>query len=305
MLIFCRLFFLIIGCSLFADLEDHLKKALNKSDEHKIDNVDFIYIINLDQRPEKLKQSLDQLSCYDIHPYRFSAVNGWELSIEAINDVGLKYSPEMASGIMGTSYHTFEPSHEMIEKIGQTYFCHCLARGTVGIALSHISVLQDAENSGYETIWVMEDDIEVRQDPRVISLLIEQLDQAVGRDNWDILFTDRDMKNANGQYIPCTVAGNRPDFMRQKMYNNYAIRRAVPPHFEQIGARNGAHSMIIRKSGIKKLLNFFYAHQIFLPYDMDFILPTGIQLFAVTEDVVSNLPRALSDNGGANYLKKE
>jgi hypothetical protein len=36
---------------------------------------------------------------------------------------------------------------------------------------------------------------------------------------------------------------------------------------------------------------------------MEYILPTGIKLFAVTEDVVSNLPKALSDNGGPNYLK--
>ncbi|MFI5334690.1 MAG: hypothetical protein ACHQT8_05960 [Chlamydiales bacterium] len=31
--------------------------------------------------------------------------------------------------------------------------------------LSHLSILQDAFDSGYETIWVMEDDIEVVRNP--------------------------------------------------------------------------------------------------------------------------------------------
>jgi hypothetical protein len=62
--------------------------------------------------------------------------------------------------------------------------------------------------------------------------------------------------------------------------------------------------MILRRSGIKKLLQFFKAHQIFLPYDMDYILPPGIKLFTVLEDVVSNFPKADSDNGAPNYMPK-
>jgi hypothetical protein len=62
--------------------------------------------------------------------------------------------------------------------------------------------------------------------------------------------------------------------------------------------------MIIRRSGIEKLLRFFDAHQIFFPYDMEYILPRGIQLYTVAEDVVSNLPKAPSDNGGPYYLEK-
>ena len=160
--------FLLLSLCLSADVEDHLKKVTNKSSAYSMKNIDFIYLINLDQRPEKLRLSLDQLSPFQIYPCRFSAVNGWELSLEALNDVGLKYSPEMEGGFLGTCYHldgNFEPSHETIEVYGQTYFSHCLARGPIGICLSHISVLQDAYTSGYETIWVMEDDIEVIQDP--------------------------------------------------------------------------------------------------------------------------------------------
>lgn len=291
----------------FADFEDHLKKAPNKSPAHSMRNIDFIYLINLDQRPEKFISSVKQLAAYEIYPYRFSAVNGWELTLEEINDVGLIFSPEMEKGILGTCYppnKNFEPSHETIQNLGQTYFCHCMARGTIGIALSHISVLQDAYDSNYETIWVMEDDINVIQDPRTLSDTIDKLDSQIGKENWDILFTDRDMRDANGEYTTSYYAGVRPDFINFSKVSDYSFKTPVGSDFMQIGARSGAHSMILRRSGIKKLLQFFKAHQIFFPYDMEYILPRTIKLFTVVNDIVSNLPRAASDNGAPNYLNE-
>nr|HNA62154.1 hypothetical protein [Rhabdochlamydiaceae bacterium] len=96
----------------------------------------------------------------------------------------------------------------------------------------------------------------------------------------------------------------RPDYFVFSQINNYALKQPINSTFYQIGSRYGAHSMILRRSGIRKLLQFFMAHQIFYAYDMDFILPSGIKLFAVLQDVVSNQPKAISDNGGANYLNK-
>ncbi len=291
-----------------ADLEEHLKKVGDKSGMHTMRNIDFIYIINLDQRPEKLKSSLDQLAPFGIYPCRFSAVNGWELSLEAVNDIGLKFSQEMEGGFMGTCYHVGgegEPSHETICIYGQTYFCHCLARGAIGCTLSHLSVLQDAYDSGYETVWIMEDDIDVISDPRILSDLIDKLDTLVGKNNWDVLFTDRDIRDANGNPKACYWAAKRPDFVAFSYKNNYAARADVSPDFCKIGARWGSHSMILRRSGIQKLLQFFKAHDIFFPYDMDYIFPPGIKLYAVRNDVVSNSPKAPSDNGGPNYLNKQ
>jgi GR25 family glycosyltransferase involved in LPS biosynthesis len=303
-----RFFVLFLFSSLFSDLQDHLKKAENKGEGHSYKNIDFIYIINLDQRPEKYKSCIDQLEPYGIIPYRFSAVNGWELSLEAINDVGLKFTPLMEGGFMGTSYlkeGNFNPHHEVIGNFGQTYFCHCMARGTIGICLSHISILQDAWDSGYETIWVMEDDIEVLRDPRTLPKLIEELDMLVGKDQWDILFTDRDIRDQYGHHKPTIWGAKRPDYSVFESENNFAENLQIGPHFRKIGARYGATSMIIRRSGMKKLLQFFYAHSIFLPYDLDFIYPRKIKLYTVLEDIISNLPNALSDNGGPFYLNKK
>lgn len=297
---------LFLVSSNFASLVDHFKQAVDKPERCGIRNIDFIYMINLDQRPEKLQFSMNQLMPYGIVPYRFSAVNGWELSLEALQDVGLKFSQEMEGGFLGTCYPVdskFEPSHEVIQNFGQTYFCHCMARGTIGIALSHLSVLQDAYDSGYQTIWVMEDDIEVIRDPNTLSSVIDELDLLVGSNNWDILFTDRDMRNRQGNYTTSYYAGRRPDFIAFTRSNDYARKTRISPRFFQIGARSGAHSMIVRRSGIKKLLQFFKAHQIFFPYDMEYILPREIKLFTVVDDIVSNFPQASSDNGGPNYLR--
>lgn len=289
----------------WADVEDHLKFVANKSTMHSMRNIDFIYLINLDQRTEKLQLTLDQLKPYGINPFRFSAVNGWELSLDVINDVGLKFSPEMEGGFMATSYHlngNYEQSHEIIQNYGQTYFCHCTARGTIGCTLSHLSVLQDAYDSEYQTIWVIEDDIEVKKDPRILSDLIDRLDALVGKENWDILFTDRDIKGGNGNEVVASSAAKRPDYVSR---NDFSLKQKISEEFRIIGARYGSHSMIIRRSGIKKILQFLKAHQLFLPYDMEYTLPQGIKLFTVLEDVVSNFSKAISDNGGANYLKKE
>jgi GR25 family glycosyltransferase involved in LPS biosynthesis len=292
---------LLLTFCLSADVTDHLKPVQNKSAAYSMRNIDFIYVINLDQRPEKLRSTLDQLTPYGIYPCRFSAVNGWELTSDTLADVGLQPPFGLTERIMGTYYdEKLEPNHEIIEDPDRTYFCHCMSRGAIGIALSHISILQDALDSGYETIWVMEDDIQVVRDPRILSTVIEKLDAEVGKDNWDILFTDKDIRDVNGNYIPVYFAGRRPDYLNFTKENNYSLKNPVG-EFIKIGARSGAHSMIIRRSGIQKLLRFFNAHQIFFPYDMEYILPRGINLYTVAHDIVSNLPKALSDNGGPNY----
>lgn len=289
----------------FCALQDHFKKVDGNRERHSMRNIDFIYMINLDKRPEKFETSLAQLMPYGIEPYRFSAVNGWELTLEDINDVGVRFHPGMQKGIMGTCYHLggdFQPSHHMVEVPGQVYFSHCMSRGAIGIVLSHLSILQDAYDKGYETIWVMEDDVEVAQDPRKIPHLIDQLDAQVGEDNWDILFTDQDTRGNDGNYVPSLGYAKRPDF-QPRDETRFSKRKDVGK-FRKIGTRFGVYSMIIRRSGMKKILNFYKNHNIFLPYDFEFSFPEDIALYTVRDDVVRHRLNAQSDNGGANYNNK-
>ena len=287
-----------------AKLEDHFKKAQGKSEIHRMRNIDFIYMINLEQRPERLEKCNRRLYPYGIYPYRFSAVNGWELSLKTINDVGVKLAPGMHCGVLGASFLSqdkFEPYKEEMRNYGQTYFIDYMARGTIGIYLSHLSVLQDAYDTGYETIWVMEDDIEIIQNPHLISDLIERLDARIGKGNWDILFTDRDYRNADGNYVPCVgYDSRRPNYQTRDISQIY-VNTQIDEDFRRIGARFGAHSMIIRRSGMEKILNFAKTYQIFFPYDVDFAFPDGIRLFTVLNDVVANEPKSTSDNRTPTY----
>jgi GR25 family glycosyltransferase involved in LPS biosynthesis len=178
-----------------------------------------------------------------------------------------------------------------------------MSRGAIGIVLSHLSILQDAYDSMYKTIWVMEDDIQVIQHPSHISFLIDRLDATVGKDGWDILFTDRDTKNQMGEYVRGTGFAWRPNFEppNPKIFKK---TKQIDDDFRQIYARFGAYSMIIRRSGMKKILDYFKQNNVFLPYDMDFYLVPNIRLFTVLKDIISTEPRALSDNGGAFYKEK-
>ena len=298
-------FFIIVftGSHLFSGVEDYFKSCPDKQEISRIENIDFIYMINLDERPEKFEKCEKQLHPYGIFPYRFSAVNGWKLSYDALDDLGIRYESWMARNIWGTYYlpeNVGMPTHEVMDKPGRSYFCHCMAFGTVGIVLSHLSVLQDAWDSGYDTIWVMEDDIDVIENPHILSEYIKRLDSLVGVNGWDILFTDQDTKDQKGQYVKCLGYAPRPNFTPRNI-ERFQEQRLISSDFRKIGARYGAYSMIIRRQGMKKILDFIKQYKVFLPYDMEFYLPDDMNLFALTHDVVSTLPNALSDNGSPNY----
>ncbi len=288
-------------------MSDFFKKPINKTKNHSMDEVDFIYMINLDQRSEKFESCIKQLAPYNINPYRFSAVNGWELSLETINKLGVKYDQTMRKNLWGTSYlinGEGNPHHEIMQVEGRNYFCHCMARGPIGIVLSHLSVLHDAYKSGYQRVWVMEDDIQIIKNPHEISTLIKKLDTIVGKDNWDILFTDRDTKDSKGNYVECRSYAPRPNYTPSNP-TRFSTRTEISPEFTQIGARYGTYSMIVQRPAMKKILDFFDEYKIFLPYDMEFYFPNDIKIYAVTEDVVSTQPDALSDNGAPRYKEKQ
>jgi GR25 family glycosyltransferase involved in LPS biosynthesis len=297
------LFLALLVCSnLCAGIGIYFKKANNKKDRnHAMPQIDFIYMINLDERPEKYASSMEKLIPYGIFPFRFSGVNGWKLPLRIINDVGFKYDSSLVEGLEGTTYDLGEkPHHEIMHVKGRNYFSHCMNRGAIGIVLSHLSVLQDALDSGYETIWVMEDDIEIIQNPHLISDLIKKLDMLLGKNGWDILFTDRDTKDRQGNYVLCTSYASKPNFVPANPAKFQEIKD-IGPDFRKIGARYGAYSMIVRRSGMKKMLRFIKQYKVFLPYDMEYTLPNNIRLYTVRNDVVSTQITALSDNGAPRY----
>lgn len=297
----CLIFFSLIFSNVFADFETQLSKIRIKSNIHKMRNIDCIYLISLKARPEKKIRSLDQLSQYQIEPYVFTAVNGWELTVEGLNEVGVKFEEGMKEGIWGTHYvmqnGQIEPEHEIMYPSGKSYVVHCMGRGAIGCSLSHLSILKHALDNGYNRIWIMEDDIDVIGDPTTIPSLIDRLNQLVGENKWDILFTDIDFRNASGLHVPCTSYAPLPNFT-PKNPSKFAKRKKISEEFSLIGARYGTHSLILNRSGMQKLYNFHKnCKGVFLPIDMTIPLPPKIKLYCLNYDLISQLTNAISDNG--------
>ena len=301
---------LILSSLLFVQLEasvieKYLCPAIDaKSGVHSIENIDFIYVINLDERPEKYENTKRVLEPYGIYPYRFSAVNGWKLSDEAIDELGVQYQPGTPYGPIASVYRHVDGkeymSFEIMSEEGVTYYCHSLSRGAIGCILSHLSVLQDAYDSGYNTIWVMEDDIRVVSDPREISSLIGALDSLAP--TWDIFFTDNETKGGDGRQVFCGGIRPRPNFAYHGL-SYYVERKQINADIIKLGLRFGAYSMVIRRSGIKKLLDYFKTYKLFFPYDMEYFFPPDIRLYACTRDIVTTIAGGISDNGNPTYKK--
>ncbi len=288
------------------DLIPFFKPALNKGVNHSLDQIDFIYMINLDQRPEKFAVASESLREYGIYPYRFSAVNGWQLPHATIEQIGVKFFPGMLhETFLGKTYTQVEGEeyfgNELLKENATTYFSPGISQGAIGIVLSHLSILQDAYDSGYRTIWVMEDDIDPVDDPRQISGLISKLDQWAP--DWDIFFTDTDTKNIAGQHIPCRATAARPNVNVEPLAAFFQRFYSISDDLMRIGMRYGAYSMIMRRSGITKILNYYKQYRIFLPYDVDFWLIPDLKMYSVRRDIVSHRCGAPSDNSLPNYKR--
>lgn len=285
--------------NLHSAFKDHYKRITEKTDGHGFGPIDFVYLINLDHRPEKYQESLEEFLPYDIHPFRFSAVNGWKIPHSVVQEIGMTYNNSMRGGGCGTTYVWDDgkeySSHGIICEPGVTYFCHCMSRGAIGCYMSHASILKDAYESGYELIWILEDDAEVVQDPALLISFIDELDSIVGRNNWDLFYTDRDYRTKGG-YILSYGTDYRPD-VETRNQEKYNIDRRISKNLRQMGSRFGTHSMIWTRAGIKKFLDYIESHGIFLPIDMDVHLTPNLQIYSVLRDVVTNRLSSISDIG--------
>jgi GR25 family glycosyltransferase involved in LPS biosynthesis len=255
-------------------------RSIDKVIVSNVKNVDLIYLINLDQRPEKLERTLRQFSSYGIRPNRLSAVYGWSLTNGVFEDVGLKLAPGM--NWKGSIYlrqnsvqRVFQPSY------GSAIFYPRTTHGLVGCTLSHLSILQNAYEANAKSIWILEDDVTVKADPHSISNYMEKLDALVGNDGWDILYTD-DLAYFE-PFTPGTVW--RPD-MPSMNFDPLFERKQIGQDFNQIGGRCQTHSMIVRRSGIRKILEFAKQHGIYLPYDVEIAFVPDIRFFNLKHNIV-------------------
>lgn len=296
MRVFTALILMII-CQLDGAVMDHLRTISDREPINRFHNIDYIYLINLDHRTEKLQHCQEQFAPYDIQPHRFSAVYGWTLPLEVIHDVGFKIKKTMSSrqATVFLEENGGEPTEERLANKDHTYFCTGMSKGAIGIILSHLSIVKDAYDSGYETVWILEDDVQVHQHPDLIPILLDKLDALVGKEGWDIFFTDRDSRSPDGGVNESWWYGWRPD-CKPADKKKAKLCKKVGDDFLNVGLRYGTYSYILRRSGMKKILDFYTSHEMFNPYDIDIFLAEDFNAFTVIDDIVSNDPDAVTDN---------
>lgn len=218
-----------------------------------MEGVDCIYVINLDARRDKWERLQPLFEKYHLKVNRVSAINGWELSKKDKKALAGPYRARLKGGQLG-----------------------CL--------LSHVSILKDAYERGFNRIWVLEDDIDFLEELSQLASLLEKLSQA--DPDWDIFYTDPDCKNEKGEYFRPSSVDPRPDQLLEP-FDFYQQRITLDDKIMQIRSRFATHSMLISKKGIEKILRYFTHVYLYSPIDWDIHYIPGIRQYASIEDIVA------------------
>lgn len=299
-------------------MEDYYQRIQKSEPSKQLRNIDEIYLINLASRPERWQNCMAQLDLYNIVPQRFEGIYGWNLTAEQLNDIGLIMEPWMWRGTRAPLVH-FPPEkngqpvwlRQDESSFGRAIFYGWLTKGTIGRTLSHLSILKYAMDAGYETIWVMEDEVIFYQDPHKLSSAIDQLNALVGSDGWDVLYTNHGffvvdphydlMKQIHHMLRPDIPAFNPRVFSEVNTY--FSNHRDLSPDFMQIAGRGGTNSIIYQRSGIKKILDFYQKHRLFTDYASELAIIPNLRLFCV-KDSVTEVLQTPSDADEHNFPDK-
>lgn len=228
-------------------------KALHVDEEPSgLPGVDCIYLINLDRRPARLERMQKTLDEFDLHFQRVSAVDGQQLSKETKQALFGNYPIRLPNGAIG-----------------------CL--------LSHLSILQDAYSREYNCIWILEDDVLVKEDPHVLAPLLKELEKQ--DPDWDLFYTDIDAKDGNGNYVPPLNSDFRPG--QPARHISYYQEKQKLGEFFRIRQRYGTWSMFVSRSGMQKLLNYYQHVYLWGAYDIDLFYAPNLHCYTTSRDIVT------------------
>lgn len=220
-----------------------------------LEGVDCIYLINLDRRPDRLARMQNIFESYDLHVQRFSAVDGKQLTTETKQALFGPYPVRMTNG-------------------------------SIGCLLSHLSILHDAYQRKFKCIWVVEDDVDVLEDPHVFVPLLRALQKHDSK--WDLFFTDLDAKDSDGKYFFACVSEFRPNQPQQPLAY-YQKKRNAGSDFFRIRQRFGAWSLFVSRKGIKKLLDYYQHVYLWSAYDIDLFYTPNLHCYTPRRDIVTQI----------------
>jgi GR25 family glycosyltransferase involved in LPS biosynthesis len=233
-------------------------------------NVDCIYVINLDERPEKWERTKKQLSQYEIGFNRFSGINGWRMPPELLTAFWNEQGRLRANEVL-------DANHPYV------------SQGKLGCILSHLSVLQDAYDRGYQCIWILQDDIEIFRDLSSIDYYLDRLDML--DPHWGLLFTDLDMRqydNPGKPLTPTCLTGAIRENQETMPLEWYLERKNMSEDFQEIRTRYGFHSVLISREGMEKILYYFKHVFLHTSFDIDVFFIHDLNKYGLRNPMVSN-----------------
>ena len=239
-------------------LLSYTKAITLTSSRSNIEGIDCIYVINLDERPQKWARVKALFAERWLGVNRVSGINGNKLASDSKKALLGPYFPGINGG---------------------------LGNGHIGCFLSHLSIMKDAYERNFDVVWVMEDDVEFLDDVDEIPRLLSELSRL--DPYWDIFYTDTDSKDAQGKHIQSLMLAPRPDQPLRSL-DFYLKRELISPDIMKIGQRFGMYSVLISKRGLKKLIEYFSHVYLWSPIDIDIHYIPGIRQYSSTSDVVSH-----------------
>jgi GR25 family glycosyltransferase involved in LPS biosynthesis len=270
--------------------EDCFKKAKHKRDNHSILGIDMIYVINSKKNLKIFRQIKKDFSDYDVVPYRFDAVNPKAMSYKTLSTLGVKMINTRSDfAALRLKKGWFHPSLKasIMDDGARTYFSPIMTFKKIARNLDYLSVIYDGYKNNKHCIWVMEDNVQVNQDPSVLTSRLTQLDKADPA--WDILYTDVQAKLETGSHEDDLEAFNlnRPDISFGDI-QQYINRDQPIGDFSGIGLRSGAYSFILSRHGMKVILDYYHTYHFFVPFDKEILLIPGIHVYGLMDAVVTN-----------------
>ncbi|MFZ4772455.1 MAG: glycosyltransferase family 25 protein [Chlamydiia bacterium] len=217
--------------------------------------INCVYVINLDFREGKWNRVKSIFKKYKVFPTRFSAVEGFDLSLELQNE------------LTGNALDRFSP-------------------GQIGCFLSHLSVWRHAYENNLDYIWVCEDDILAVKSMKLLPKYIQELNQL--DPDWDVFYTDMDQK-VNG--APLRPEGIHLSAERMDEYDYFSKKLERRPFSDKLlimGMRLGTTSYILSKKGIEKFIRHFLPRKMDGALDADIHHIRELREYCPTCDIVTN-----------------
>jgi hypothetical protein len=200
-------------------MESVLKKAKgkNKGADHSMAKIDFVYSIA--RKDCRRYNDFDyRFFKHCICPYRFTSVSKGEISSNTMDKACVhgrsSFRKILANKLEG---HHGENvlSQDKMNDYSVGYVHKHMSLRALAESLSHISVVKDAYDSGYQHIWIMDSGTEVRCDPNILSSYVQRANEEIN--DWTILYTDYSERDVKDNLKPVGRMYGRPDVIFLEM----------------------------------------------------------------------------------------